>query len=305
MSNSSLVNYTHIVQHKNSPRNHAIDTVTIHCVVGQVSVESLGNIFDKRGCSANYGIGTDGRIGLYCDEGDRSWCSSSASNDNRAITIECASDATHPYAVNDKVMESLINLLVDICKRNGIDSLKWCGDKSLIGQVDKQNMTVHRWFANKACPGEYLYNKHGEIASKVNARLHPVDNVVKYKVQVGAFKSYQNAVNMRERVKSAGYSTAYITQSGVFYKVQVGAFANKDNALRLQNELKAKGFDTLLVDLTSGVAPQPVNNVPYSEYSDMELARMVLRGELGNGAERKAKLGSRYSAVQKIVNTLI
>lgn len=173
MSNSSLIDYTKISPNKTSPRNHAIDTITIHCVVGQCSVETLGNIFapTSRKASSNYGIGPDGRIGMYVEEKDRSWCSSSSSNDNRAITIECASDTTYPYAINDKVYESLINLCADICKRNDIKELKWKADKSLIGQPDKQNMTVHRWFAATACPGDYIYNRLGDIADKVNAKL--------------------------------------------------------------------------------------------------------------------------------------
>lgn len=174
MSNSSLVSYTKISPNKTSPRNHVIDTITIHCVVGQCTVESLGNVFAQksRGASSNYGVGSDGRIGLYVDEKDRSWCSSNAANDNRAITIEVASDTTHPYAVTDAAYQGLIKLLVDICQRNDIKELKWKADKSLIGQVDKQNMTVHRWFANKSCPGEYLYSRHGQIAAEVNARLN-------------------------------------------------------------------------------------------------------------------------------------
>lgn len=173
MSNSSLVDYVKISPNRTSPRNHVIDTITIHCVVGQCSVETLGNIFapSSRQASSNYGVGTDGKIGMYCEEKDRSWCSSSSSNDNRAITIEVASDTKHPYAVNDKAMAGLIKLLVDICKRNGIKELKWRANKSLIGQPDKQNMTVHRWFANKSCPGDYLYERHGWIADQVNAQL--------------------------------------------------------------------------------------------------------------------------------------
>ena len=175
-TNSSLVNYTKISPNKTVNRNHAIDTITIHCVVGQCSVETIGNVFapTSRKASSNYGIGFDGRIGMYVEEKDRSWCSSSASNDHRAITIEVASDTKEPYAVNDKAYASLINLVTDICQRNGIKELKWKADKSLIGQVDKQNMTVHRWFANKSCPGTYLYSKMGEIASEVNKRLNPV-----------------------------------------------------------------------------------------------------------------------------------
>lgn len=179
-SNSKLVDYTRLSPNHSGERNHAIDTITIHCVVGQCSVETMGNIFapTSRQASCNYGIGSDGRIGLYVEEKNRSWCSSSRSNDHRAITIEVASDTTHPYAVRDVVYKSLINLLVDICKRNGIKKLLWKADKSLIGQVDKQNMTVHRWFANKSCPGDWLYSRHGEIANLVNKRLGTIDTPV-------------------------------------------------------------------------------------------------------------------------------
>lgn len=172
-TNSPLVNYTKISPNKTSPRNHVIDTVTIHCVVGQCSVEALGEVFapTSRQASSNYGIGPDGRIGMYVEEKDRSWCSSNGANDNRAITIEVASDTASPYKVTDAAFNSLIKLLADICKRNNIKSLKWKADKNLIGHPEEQNMTVHRWFANKSCPGEYLYNKHYEIAEKVNELL--------------------------------------------------------------------------------------------------------------------------------------
>ena len=178
-TNSSLVDYVKISPNKTSPRNHKIDTITIHCVVGQCSVEALGNVFapSSRRASSNYGIGYDGKIGMYVEEKDRSWCSSSSANDNRAITIEVASDTKHPYAVNDKAYAALIELLVDICKRNDIKELKWKGDKSLIGQIDKQNMTVHKWFANTACPGDFLYEKHGAIADAVNKKLGVITTV--------------------------------------------------------------------------------------------------------------------------------
>lgn len=173
MSNSPLVSYTRISPNKTSPRNHKIDTITIHCVVGQCSVEVLGDIFapTARQASSNYGIGKDGRIGMYVEEKDRSWCTSSSSNDNRAITIECACEPTHPYAINTKVYKALVELCADICKRNNIKELKWRGDKSLIGQVELQNMTVHRWFANTECPGDYIYNRLGQIAEEVNKIL--------------------------------------------------------------------------------------------------------------------------------------
>ena len=165
--------YSRISPNRTSPRNHKIDTITIHCIVGQWTAEQGCDYFATTGreCSANYVVGKDGSIGLSVEEKDRSWCSSSRSNDHRAITIEVASDTRHPYKVTDQALAALIDLLVDICRRNGIKALLWKGDKSLIGQVDKQNMTVHRWFANKACPGDYLYNLHPQIAAQVNERL--------------------------------------------------------------------------------------------------------------------------------------
>ena len=173
MSNSPLVTYSRISPHRTSPRNHKIDTVTIHCIVGQWTAKQGCDFFatTNRECSANYVVGKDGSIGLSVEEKDRSWCSSSRANDNRAVTIEVASDTTHPYKVTDQALAALVDLLADICRRNGIKALLWKGDKSLIGQVNKQNMTVHRWFAAKACPGDWLYSRHGQIAAEVNKRL--------------------------------------------------------------------------------------------------------------------------------------
>ena len=187
-TNSPLVNYTRISPNKTKNRKHEIDTITIHCVVGQCSIEALGDMFadSSRQASSNYGIGYDGRIGMYVEEKDRSWCSSSSSNDHRAITIEVASDKAEPYAVTAKAYGALIELVADICKRNDIKELKWKGDKTLIGQVDKQNMTVHRWFANKSCPGTFLYERMGDIATKVNRKLGVTDTVVKNKSVVKA-----------------------------------------------------------------------------------------------------------------------
>ncbi len=173
-TNSSLVCYTKISPHRNSPRSHKIDTISIHCMAGNLSVESCGSLFaaPSRQASSNYGIGSDGRIALYVEERDRSWCSSNPANDNRAVTIEVANDEGAPdWHISDEAMAALIELIADICKRNEIRELKWKADKNLIGQTDKQNMTVHRWFAAKACPGDYLYNKHFYIAEQVNQKL--------------------------------------------------------------------------------------------------------------------------------------
>lgn len=174
-TNSSLVNYTKISPNKTSPRTHDIDTITIHCVVGQCTVEALGNVFapTSRQASSNYGVGKDGRIGMYVEEKDRSWCSSNSANDNRAVTIEVASDTTDPYAVTDAAYEALIKLVADICKRNNIKKLVWSNNKNdRVNHLNGCNMTVHRDYANKSCPGDYLYNRHGDIANRVNAILN-------------------------------------------------------------------------------------------------------------------------------------
>lgn len=172
-SNSPLVTYTNITDDCNSPRNHVIDTITIHCYVGQVTAKEGCDYFasSEREVSANYVVGTDGSIGLSVPESARAWTSSSNYNDQRAITIEVASDTKAPCAVTGKAYTALINLCADICARNGIKKLIWKNDASLIGQPDRQNMTVHRWFSATDCPGDYLMNHMNDIASKTNAKI--------------------------------------------------------------------------------------------------------------------------------------
>lgn len=225
MSNSSLVNYTKISPNRTSPRNHKIDTITIHCMACDLSVERCGAVFAKRTrmASSNYGVGSDGRVGLYVEEKDRSWCSSNRANDHRAITIEVACEPVHPYKVTDAAMTALINLLEDICRRNDIKQLLWKGDKSLIGQVDKQNMTVHRWFAKKACPGDYLYGKHGYIAAEVNNRLgvttaqpEPAQQPAgTYKVRITA-----NTLNVRAGAGTSYKVTTTVKKGGIYTIVE-------------------------------------------------------------------------------------
>ena len=176
-TNSPLVSYTKLSPNHSGQRTHSIDRITPHCVVGQCSVETLGSIFapTSRQASCNYGIGVDGRVGMYVEEKNRSWCSSSNANDQRAITIECASDTTEPYAFKDVVYQMLIKLCVDICKRNGKKKLLWLGDKDMTlaytPKADEMVLTVHRWFANKSCPGSWMYARMGDLASKVTAQL--------------------------------------------------------------------------------------------------------------------------------------
>ena len=251
-----------------------------------------------KGSSCNYAIGNDGSIGLGVDEKDRSWCSSSASNDHRAITIEVASDTSHPYAITDAAYRSLITLCADICKRNNITSLKWKGDKSLIGQVDKQNMTVHRWFANKACPGDYIYNRLGAIAEAVNNLLgNKSQEQPLYRVQVGAFNKKENADKLLSKIKAAGFDT-YMVQLNGLYKVQVGAFSDKANADATMAKLKQLGFEAYIT--------RNENSAPKKSID--EIAKEVIKGMWGNGTDRMNRLteaGYDYSAVQKRINELM
>lgn len=210
MSNSSLVTFTKISPNKNSPRHNPIDTITIHCYANQATAEVGCKYFAKSAtkASCNYMVGYDGSIGLCVEEKDRSWCSSSAYNDHRAITIEVSSDSTSPYAVTDKAYNALISLVADICTRNSIKKLVWSNDKEdRVNHKNGCNMTVHRDYANKACPGEYLYNRMSDIADRVNASI----------------------------------------QNGKVYRVQVGAFTKKENAEALLAKLKAQGFEGFIV----------------------------------------------------------
>lgn len=218
MSNSKLASVTLISPNKNSPRNKPIDRISIHCFVGQVTAKRGCEVFrpTSKKASCNYVVGYDGSIGLCVDEGDRSWCTSSPANDHRAVTIETASDNKDPYAVTDKAYAALLNLVEDICRRNGKTKLLWLGDKdktlAFKPAADEMVLTVHRWFANKACPGQYLLDRHPEIAAEVTRRLggdaqtsgtgttQATDNLYRVrktwadaKSQVGAYKSLANA----------------------------------------------------------------------------------------------------------------
>lgn len=316
MSNSPLVNYVRISPNKTSPRNHRIDTITIHHMAGNLSIEACGNVFapTSRQASSNYGIGSDGRIGMYVEEKDRSWCSSSGANDNRAITIEVANDGGAPdWHISDAAIKSLIELCVDICKRNGIARLLWKNDKSLVGQVDKQNMTIHQWFAPTACPGPYLHNKLGYIADEVNKKLEASEPkkdpaaTTMYRVQTGAYTSITNANNQFKKVKDAGFD-AYMVKSDGYYKIQVGAYSVKKNAENMLAKLKAAGFSAFITT-KSGTAVSTTNTSASPKKKTNEgIAKEVIQGKWGNGQARKdalTKAGYNYNTIQSIVDKLL
>ena len=192
-----------------------IDTITIHCMAGNLSLQTCGQIFQTRQASSNYGIDSAGQIALYVDESDGSWCSSSRSNDMRAVTIEVANDggAETGWHVSDAALQSLIRLCADICRRNGIDRLRWEGNPALIGQTNRQNMTVHRWFSNKACPGDYLFQRHPYIADFVNRLLN--DSPAKAPAQEAKKKGDFHSMTEQQRI--AYIRNLYVTYTCLLY----------------------------------------------------------------------------------------
>lgn len=282
-TNSPLVSYTKLSPNHSGQRTHSIDRITPHCVVGQCSVETLGNIMypTSRQASCNYGIGPDGRVGMYVEEKNRSWCSSSNANDQRAITIECASDTFHPYAMNDKVYATLITLCTDICLRNGKKKLLWFADKNkslnYIPAADEMVLTVHRWFANKSCPGDWLYSRLSDVAAKVTA-------------------------NLSSTASTTTPSTSKTTEE-VAKEVIAGKWGNGEDR---KQRLTEAGYNYSLIqakvnELMGASTPAPSKSID-------ELAREVIQGKWGNGEERKNHLisaGYDYSAVQAKVNELM
>ena len=239
-TNSSLVSYTKLSPNHSGQRTHSIDRITPHCVVGQLTAESICGCFTSpsRQASCNYGIGKDGKIALCVEEKNRSWCSSSSANDQRAVTIECASGLNHPYAMTTAVYNSLVKLCTDICKRNGKKKLLWLGDKNKTlnysPKSDEMVLTVHRWFANKSCPGDWLYSRLGDLASKVTAALggssSETAGSVLYRVrkswsdaksQKGAFNNLDNAKKCAD--SNAGYSVFDESGKVVYTGKQSGA----------------------------------------------------------------------------------
>ena len=285
-TNSSLVSYTKLSPNHSGQRTNSIDRITPHCVVGQCSVETLGSIFypTSRQASCQYGIGSDGRIGMYVEEKNRSWCSSSNANDQRAITIECASDTTEPYAMNSKVYDALIKLCVDICKRNGKKKLIWLGDKDKTlnynPKSDEMVITVHRWFANKSCPGNWLYARLGDLATKVTAQLG------------GTTTAPEPTTSTLYRVRKTWSDS----------KTQKGAFKVLSNAKKCADD--NAGYSVF--DEKGNVVYTGKNTVVKKTVT--ELAKEVIAGKWGNGQDRKNRLnaaGYDYTAVQDKVNELL
>ena len=225
-TNSKLVVYKKLSPNHSGKRTHSIDRISPHCVVGQCTAEGLGSWFARSStqASSNYGIDKDGRVGLYVEEKNRSWCTSSNANDQRAVTIECASDTKEPYTMNSKVYNTLVKLCVDICKRNGKKKLLWFGDKTktlnYTPKSDEMVITVHRWFANKSCPGNWLYSRLGKLAAEVTKQLGGA-SAPKKGLQATALKNLSN----EDVIKKIGsLFTADMKKSGILASVSLAQF---------------------------------------------------------------------------------
>ena len=221
-TNSKMVVHTKLSPNHSGQRTHSIDRISPHCVVGQVTAESLGNLFARASyqASSNYGIDKDGRVGLYVEEKNRSWCTSSSANDQRAVTIECASDTSSPYRMNDVVYQTLIKLCADICRRNGKKKLLWFGDKNKTLNYspasDEMVITVHRWFANKSCPGDWLYSRLGDLANKVTAELGGSTAPVETEIMLGKGDRGSAVQEMQKMLIACGYSCGDCGADGIF-----------------------------------------------------------------------------------------
>jgi hypothetical protein len=325
MSNSSLVNMTMLSPNHSGHRNQPITKIAIHHTAGAISAATIGQIFrpTSRQASCNYGIGNDNKIVLCVDEANRSWCTSSSWCDNRAVTIEVANSANGGnWPVSDRTLATLIDLVTDICRRNGIRNCTYTGGKD--GVLQK-----HEWYANTNCPGPYLGSKFSYIASEVNKRLSGnssssggTSTSSFYRVrkswsdvksQKGAFRDFDNAkkcanANAGYKVFDASGNEVYpnkVTQSKsvdtLAHEVLSGNWGNGSDRA---NRLRAAGYD---YDAVQNRVNEILSGSSKTKSIDT-IAREVIRGDWGNGQDRVNRLkaaGYNYNAVQKRVNEIL
>ena len=325
MSNSSLVNMTMLSPNHSGHRNQPITKIAIHHTAGAISAATIGQIFrpTSRQASCNYGIGNDNKIVLCVDETNRSWCTSSSWCDNRAVTIEVANSANGGnWPVSDRTLATLIDLVTDICRRNGIRNCTYTGGKD--GVLQK-----HEWYANTNCPGPYLGSKFSYIASEVNKRLSGnssssggTSTSSLYRVrkswsdaksQKGAFRDFDNAkkcanANAGYKVFDASGNEVYpnkVTQSKsvdtLAHEVLSGNWGNGSDRA---NRLRAAGYD---YDAVQNRVNEILSGSSKTKSIDT-IAREVIRGDWGNGQDRVNRLkaaGYNYNAVQKRVNEIL
>lgn len=323
MSNSKLVDIVNYSPNHSGRRNQPITKIAIHHTAGAISAATIGQIFrpTSRQASCNYGIGNDNKIVLCVDESNRSWCTSSSWCDNRAITIEVSNSSNGGnWPVSDRVLATLIDLVTDICKRNGIKNCTYTGGKD--GVLQK-----HEWYANTNCPGPYLGSKFSYIASEVNKRLRGSNTNTSSsglyrvrkswtdaKTQKGAFRNLDNAKkcansNSGYKVYDANGRSVYPVESSSSKEIDTIARevleGNWSNGQDRKNRLTSAGY-------SYDVIQARVNELLSGKSGDLksidEIAREVIRGDWGSGQDRKNRLeraGYNYAAVQRRVNELL
>ena len=287
-TNSKLVVHTKLSPNHSGQRTHSIDRISPHCVVGQVTAESLGNLFARASyqASSNYGIDKDGRVGLYVEEKNRSWCTSSSANDQRAVTIECASDTSSPYRMNDVVYQTLVGLCTDICRRNGKKKLLWFGDKNKTlnysPAADEMIITVHRWFANKSCPGDWLYSRLGDLANKVTAELGGSAAPVETEVMLGKGDWGGAVEEMQKMLIACGYSCGSCGADGIFGNNTLKALETfqKDSGLAVDGIYGPKSKAALIAQSQSR---GKTDTKPYTEAFIEKVAPMAQADQKANG----------------------
>lgn len=269
-------------------RTSKVNIITPHIIVGLATMQTLGDIFERpsRQASSNYGVCVDGIVGIV-DECNRSWCSSSNWNDQQAITIEVACENFYPYKVPQDCFEDLVDLCVDICRRNGFKRMETTSSKDdLMNKLSSKSddtvlLSRHNYFANTECPGKDLSSRFEELVNLVNEQLRESD------------ESDSEEVNK-------------------MYRVQVGAYTVKQNAINMKQKLIDAGFDAYIKE--EDISSSPVVKVPDSQpvvkpkKSNEEIALEVIRGSWGNGAVRKQRLeaaGYDYSVIQGLVNKMV
>lgn len=183
MSNSKLCTYIDINHTHRTTRKYDISRITIHVAAGDLNFDGYSATLRERDCSWNYAIQSDGQIGLFVEERYRAWTTGSkpdprgSQNDHRAVTMEVSNKwgSDDEYKVTDAALNAVIDLCEDICRRNGKTTLIWLDDVDRSERYSPKShemiMTIHKWYANTSCPGQYLYSKQYHIAKTVTARL--------------------------------------------------------------------------------------------------------------------------------------
>lgn len=272
---SQLVNFELISPNSNI-RSGKIKRLTPHCVAGNLAIEAILGLpaFKAYGnASTNYAIGSDSRIGLGVEETNRAWTSSSSINDNQAITFEIANNSGAPdWRMSEKAINSWIDLATDICQFYEFNKVAYKDKPSNISIKDTESwintwdpgpdtmlITLHRWFAAKACPGDYFVRQLPWIVKEINKRL--IKRTPESFVKEGPVPVTSVTITNEEKIwyffKQKGYSDYAV--AGIIGNLFAESGLRPNN---LQNTFESK------LNMTDEVYTQSVDNCTYKSFSD-------------------------------------